>query len=227
MRVTAALILLTLTASVMAEQYWIEYDPSAGLFPEEVGWTRITHDGGALRYFEDGALVINDPPGTQVVDISEWYRPGALDPAQGERFIAQWQVRIDEVLGYSNPAVAVYSDDGWQVVLVFSEEAVMSLCEPGASAPVEPGIFHQFQLQSDDMRSYQLLMDGQQVLAGSFQPGVSVSLVGWGAGAQGGAGLSRWGWFCFGVVPEPSGLVLLASTGLLVFVVRARRRHAA
>jgi hypothetical protein len=224
MRVIAALILLTLTASVMAEQYWVEYDPSAGLFPEEVGWTRIVFGGGAERYFEDGALVLDGMASTQIADVYQMCRPGMLDPGAGELFMARWTLRVDELVGYGDAVVVINADDARGVCMMFHEGLVRSLLEPGLHAFFEPHQYHDFELRSSDMETYQLLIDGVAALAGSFKPGVSSSLVGWGDGVIGAASLAHWRGFGFGVVPEPGSLASLVCAALMISARRRARR---
>jgi len=175
MRVIAALILLTLTASVMAEQYWVEYDPSAGLFPEEVGWTRIVYGGGAERYFEDGALVLDGMASTQIADVYQMCRPGMLDPGAGELFMARWTLRVDELVGYGDAVVVINADDARGGCMMFHEGLVRSLLEPGLHAFFEPHQYHDFELRSSDMETYQLLIDGVAALAGSFKGSSRIS----------------------------------------------------
>jgi hypothetical protein len=209
MRIFAALISLALVGSAAAEQYWVEYDPSAGLYPEEVGWTRHTEYGGAERSFADGALVLDGLASAQITDTYWMYRQGELDPGAGELFVAQWRLRVDEVVGFADPGVSVFTDEGRMVLFDFDEGNIFSVCEPGLSAGFTAGEFHDFEVRSTDTISYELLIDGQLAFTGSFHGAVSSSLVTWGDGVQGVASLSAWESFEFGVIPEPSTLLML------------------
>jgi len=43
----------------LGDQFWVEYEPPNGYFPEDVGWTRYTSYGGDQRALEDGWLVMD------------------------------------------------------------------------------------------------------------------------------------------------------------------------
>ncbi len=203
------LVLLAAATAARASPYWIEYEPTGGLFPEEEGWTRFTRYGGAERSLEDGWLVLD---GTASVGIQDYYvmpMDGALAPEPGELFILQWRLSVEQLTGYNDPSVAVNSDEGWAVGLKMSETEVVSSFEPEVSATFEPGIPHTFELRSYDMRSYTLSIDGVVAISGSFWLSLYQSDVRWGDGVFGGASLSRWDYVRFGVVPECSSLTLV------------------
>jgi len=202
-------------ATAAGAAYWVEYEPASGLFPEQAGWTRVIHAGGAQRYFDEGALVLDGRASIQIVDYYRMDRPGALDPGVGEVFVAQWRLLVDEVNELEDPAVTVFSDDRWSVLFDFGEDHVRSFEEPGLVAWFEPYVYHDFELRSIDMRAYELFIDGHLSLAGSFHRLVSSSLIAWGDGVQGSASLSRWDYFRFGALPEPGALGLFVVPGTL------------
>jgi hypothetical protein len=222
MRLVAALTVLTLIAGARAEQYWIEYDPTSGLYPEETGWVRYTQGGGDERSFEDGALVLDGSASLAIVDWYSMSRPDSLDPGPGELFVARWRLRVDELLGLSDPGVGVCSDDSWFLGLSFATDQVMSLSEPGVGCTFTPGVYHDFELRSSDMRSYEFYVDQEIGFGGNFHHLITSSQVAWGDGARGDASLSHWQSFGFGVVPEPSTVALAAFPGGVL--IRIRRR---
>lgn len=223
MRATAVLVLMALVNPALAEQYWIEYDPSAGLYPEQVGWTRYTHAGGDQRSFDDGALVLDGLASRQIADYYGMCRPGGLDPGPGELFVARWVLRVTAVDGYGDPFVSVNADDGAGVAFLFDEGSIMNVLEPGVQALFAPGEYHQFELRSSDMASYELLIDGVPALDGMFHQEISTSRIIWGDGAIGSASLTYWRAFGFGVVPEPTALALLVCISILALRARTAR----
>lgn len=106
------------------------------------------------------------------------------------------------------PGVYVLSDDSHAVGFVFDEDTLWSLYERNVSASFEPGIFHQFELRSGNMRSYELYIDDDLVIEGAFGASFSETSVGWGDIVRGSSSLAEWDYFRFGVVPEPSGFML-------------------
>jgi hypothetical protein len=134
---------------------------------------------------------------------------GALDPEPGETFVMQWRLQIDEAHG-PDVTVGVFSDDEWAVGFQLNDESIVSVFESDTSASFLPGVFHDYELRSCDMREYELYIDGTWAITGSFWLSVTESEVGWGDGVQGASSLSRWDYFRFGVVPEPTaGLSML------------------
>ena len=97
----------------------------------------------------------------------------------------------------------------------FDETTIYSGFESGVNATFEPGVFHEFELRSEDMRSYDLLIDGELAMSGSFWESLSGTWVGWGDCVEGYASLSRWDYVRFGVVPEPQSLLLLIAIVLV------------
>lgn len=210
MRLLCFLSFLTLAASgLRADQYWIAYEGND--FPENQGWTRMTGPlGGAQRWIENGSLVIDSRASVQIIDANRMELNGNLDPDPGELFVAQWGLRIDEVIGRVDPAVGIFSDDKWAAAFQFDETTIFSTFETGVSAPFARSVFHEFELRSWDMRSYELYIDGNLAISGFFWLSLIPSRVFWGDSIQGGASLARWDYFRFGVVPEPATFLTVA-----------------
>ncbi len=211
MRRVLSLMLVALAAATAARAspYWIEYEPAGGNFPEKEGWTRFTRYGGAERSLEDGWLVLDGTASVGIVDYYTMPMAGALDPEPGELFIVQWRLSVQQLTGYHDPTLGIFSDDGWAVGWHLSESAIESAFEPDVSATFTPGVAHSFEFRSYDMRSYTLSIDGAIAISGSFWLSLDTSDVRWGDGIFGGASLSRWDYFRFGVVPESGSSILL------------------
>lgn len=197
-----------IVASVSAEPYWISYEADDGLFPEQVGWDRLIYGPPAERWFDDGALVIDGTTGDEGADFYRMQLNGNLDPEPGEVFVAEWRIRIDEVSAQHpdprDPYVEVISDEGWTVTLLFGEDSVVNFFDFTEGASFVPYVWHEFQLRSPDMRSYTVLMDGHVAFVGDFTQSVTPSRMYWGDGGHGATSISRWDYFRFGTVPEPS-----------------------
>lgn len=208
-------LLLAVTAPLRAEQYWVAYEGND--FPENEGWTRIVANGGAVRTVVDGVLTLDGRASALIADACQMSRP--VDPSNGEMFVMQWRLRVDSVSAREDPTIAVFSDDGMSVAFEFAESYLISVFEPVRQVEFEPFVWHEFELNSTDMRRYTLSMDGVPILEGECVQVITTSEVGWGDSVVGTASLSRWDYVRFGVVPEPAtaiacagGLVLLGGT---------------
>jgi hypothetical protein len=218
MRVIVALLCLALVGSAAAEPFWIEYDASCGLFPEEVGWTRSTYAGGDQRWFEGGSLVLD---GRASIDFADDYYTGhALNLGAGEQFVAEWHMRVDEVEGFADPLVGIDCGAHGTLTLRYTTESVYSLLE-SVWIPFTPGQFHTYELRSEDLVNYQLYIDTTLAHVGRFVGAVPVSGLTWGDGTVGASSLSVWDYARFGIVPEPcSGLLLGLGCLFLISLVR-------
>lgn len=200
-----------------ADPYWITYEGND--FPENEGWTRTTYAGGAERWIEDGALVLDGREDTLIADSYSMVR--SVDPDPGELFLMRCRLRVDEIaMGHSDPGLGVFSDESWSVGFRFSETRVFNVDDLGMSAGFEPGEFHVFELRSWDMRAFELRIDGSVALTGDFLHVITSSKVGFGDNIVGAASLSHWDYFEFGVVPEPSSGVATVAVCLLSCIVR-------
>ena len=208
-------VLLLATSGVRADEYWIAYEGND--FPENQGGRRIwgNQQGlfqgpGATRTLNNGVLTIDSLFDTSVFDFYDRQMNGQLDPDPAELFVMQWRLKVDQVIGFTDPTVGMFSDERRVVAFDFDENTLFSGFESGVSIPIEPGVFHEYGLRSWDMLTYELFIDRQLVREGVFVDVVSESFVGWGDGVQGAASLSEWDYFRFGVVPEPGGALLFA-----------------
>lgn len=196
-----------LVSTAGAEPYWIAYEGND--FPENEGWTRSTSAGGAERWIENGALVLDGREDISIGDSYSMRRP--IDPDPGELFIMRMRLRVDELTsGPWDPAFAVSSDESWRIGFQLSETRIFNLDDPSMSATFEPGVFHRFEVRSSDMRNFELCIDDNVALTGPFTYIITASKVSWGDQTVGAASLSRWDYVEFGVVPEPRSVSLFA-----------------
>jgi hypothetical protein len=197
-----------LVAQAGADEYWIAYEGND--LPENEGWTRNTYAGGAERWLEDGALVIDsisvgDPQATDAyrqVDVRR--------PERGELFVAEWRMRLDQFEGFYDASVVISRPEprGWvqfghglDHLVVFDE---------WDEIPVAPHECHTYRFESHDMDAYTLFVDGAPAYEGYFQtPSLLDPLFAFGNMARGAASVSRWDYVRFGIVPEPGSLVLV------------------
>lgn len=183
---------LLLTSSARGTPYLVDYEPSSGLYPEQTGWSRYIDYGGAERSIEDGALLLDSRASLGIMDYYIKYMNGTLDPDPGETFFMQWRLKIDETVNGNDLDVWLFSDQSWSVAFHFDADTIQSAYELGVQAPFAPGIFHDYDLVSPDMRSYTLYIDGAPAIQGSFRHLLGgASEAGWGDDVQGSTSLSR------------------------------------
>jgi hypothetical protein len=217
MRVITTLILLTFAAGAAAEQFWIEYDASCGQFPEECGWTRTTHGGGAVRSLADGVLTLDSMASPLISDYYKIERP--ITPGPGEMFVATWRMCVAQESGFWEWLAAVKADDGYLVMLAYKTDQMWSLDEQWYY-PIAPGAFHTYRLESADLDTYSLWIDEccvhTGVFGGPFEPIPHVDFGDLGYGSNT-LSLTQWSYWGFGIVPEPGAMALLLACACLGF----------
>jgi hypothetical protein len=208
---------------VQAEPFLIEYSAASGLYPEESGWTRHTHGGGAARSLSDGVLTLDSTASSMICDYYRIDRPITPDP--GETFVAEWRVCVAHQSGYWKALAGAVADDGAAVLFDYKEDYVRSFYD-GWSVPIAPGVFHTYRLESTSMYDFSLYIDDSYARSGVFdRPGPPVPFAWFGDGSYGGdtLTLTEWDYFRFGVVPEPSGMALVL--GVCTYVACRRGRE--
>ncbi len=213
MFLVAALGVLAGTAG--ADEYWLTYEGDD--LPENEGWERHwgnddgSHEGeGAIRTLADGILTMDSMYDLRVYDYACHYLYGELDPDPGELFVAEWRVMVDETIGDGYDAkVGISSDDDWQLGIALFPDHIISKFEDDVEIPIEPDVFHEYRILSWNMLTYDLYIDGDLAHQGTFWHGSLASKFGWGDCVSGAANLSHWDYVRFGVVPEPSSLLML------------------
>lgn len=155
-----------LPSAALAEPYWVAWEGND--YPENEGWTRQFIAGGADRTLVDGVMRIDSTRDHAIYDQSELIRQVA--PSPGELFIAEWRVRVNVSIGRDwDQGIGIASDTGDLLVLGMTRDSLLSDRE-GWSVPIEPDEYHAFRIASNDMRSYSLMIDGQFVRDGVFDP---------------------------------------------------------
>jgi hypothetical protein len=209
-----------------ADPYWITYEGDA--FPENDGWRRSygdeqgPHHGGAVRTIEDGVFVLDSLRHDQIFDYYEIDR--LINPAPGELFVAEWRLRVDEPSDFGDVLVVIARDEPpGDVEIDFGTQSVELLDAGGITLGVAPGTFHTYRIESADMVAFDFLVDGQLAYQGVFDD-VSLleSFVGFGDSVQGRRSMSRWDYFRFGALPEPTALTGFALGAIVMYGRRAR-----
>lgn len=222
-----AVVLGVAAVAAWAEPYWIAYEGND--YPEREGWWRIWYDIPAERRLEEGCLVLDTLSDPHITEYYAWPPSGNLDPEPGELFLMQWRVRVDKVLGDFDPHVLIGADDGWAAAFRFAEDRLRVAWVFGVEVSYQPGVFHEFELRSRDMREYDLYLDGELALKYSFIELNEYSRMTWGAATGGDASCTHWDHVRFGVVPEPSaaaGFLAMAALGAMRRTLRKYWRSA-
>jgi hypothetical protein len=205
-----------------AEPYWVRYEPASGLFPDEDGWTREVSDPAPERWIADDLLFIDSRASYGMTDIYRMYSDGTQDPGAGETFVARWRLKVDEIGVWGDPGMIVVSDDQYCMWVECGYDELWTY--PFVDfVPFEPGLFHTYELQSTEMRQFQLYVDGALALQGPLVGSISAPKVSWGDMSTD-SSLAEWEYFEFGVVPEPSALLCTLAAATMACASRATRR---
>jgi hypothetical protein len=205
--------MLLMVGAARASPYWIAYEGND--YPENEGRTRYATDPPAQRWLQDGSLFVDSRGQPGVTDAYVMSPAGGVDPDPGETFVMTWRLNVHEATPAEDPGVTVTSDDRYAVVFLLAEDQLLSVYEPGVSVQLQPGVFHDFELCSPDMRSYALSIDGHLTIEGEFSESPFAAGVWWGDLMLQRSSLASWDYFRFGVIPEPSTLVLTLACALL------------
>ena len=216
---------LALAGSASAETYWLDYEGDA--LPESCGWTRIWNQPFAERSIQDGVFVLDASADRHTCDWYEhytdngcaWPMPDAEVPDPCSHFFMQWRLKIEDFIGSPSAAtVGVFTPDSWAVGFLITDQTIRSAFEQDVSASFEPNEFHEFELRSTNMRTYELYMDGSPALTGYFYDAVMTNKIVWGEDTTTGSSVSRWDYFRVGIAPEPCSslavIVLMAAASL-------------
>jgi hypothetical protein len=218
--VAMALSLFALATSAAANQWWVSYEGND--YPENEGWERYTHGGGAQRSLVDGSLVIDSLASPQIADDYTWYLPSL--PGPGETFRAEWRLRLDTVNGPGDNGVCAQFAGHGDVFLIYTADRIISSGEAMWIATFAPGVFHDYVLTSSDLERYNLYIDGTLVHTGVVNAPSPGSYFGWGDTGYGGGitSLSTWDYLRFGCVPEPFTGALLGPALVVLSTRKAR-----
>jgi len=161
------LTVLTISGNVARADWWYTYEASEGTFPEQQGWQRNTDGGGAQRWFEDGAFVLDasaDPAIIECYSRGMESLPDPNDPTHG--FVYEWRLKVESMTGWGDPTFIVTFQGYGDVLLGFKPDRIYSQYEYKYIAYFQPGMFHNYCLATTDMYSYTLSVDGVIVYAG-------------------------------------------------------------
>jgi len=216
----AALAVAAFSTPARASPYWVAWEGND--FPENEGWTREGSGSRASRSLLDGVMTLDSLANDNGQDFYGFY--GAPDPAPGEEFVVQWRLRVNEVIWDNpnfryDPGWSVNSADGWQAHLVLGVDELHNLLEQ-IDVSFEPGVFHEWEFRSTNMRTFTLALDGTLVSTGAFVGGLPEAQVAWGDFVWGPTSNVEWDYFRFGVVPEPASCVSVLT---LAFAYSSRR----
>jgi len=214
--------------SARAEPFYLRYD--ADVFPEEAGWERHSTDphGEVIRTIEDGVLTIDSSASLLTTD---WYlrEIPELELSAGEELRLEWRMRtlmtqtsgfksdvsMGLTNGYSRYAkfylapdfVSVHEDDADETILIHE------------LAPME---WNTYVLHTGDMQQYQLQVNGDLAICGTFchQTPAGPHLMAFGDTMYGRSSIAEWDYVKVEVVPEPQALALVLAVGMLTILWR-------
>lgn len=218
-RLGFVLIVATLGGPALAAPFTAAYEGND--FPENEGWRRRTTGGGAERSIEDGQLVLD---GRADVEIADYYTRGdySINLEQGESFFAEWRLTLQDQVGQAgDPTIVITTDaGGWLGINIAPGDILFTFTEEQISFDFNRTTT--FRVESSNLENYDLFADGVLIHSSVFRQLIlSGPRVLWGDGVVGASSLSRWDYFRFGVVPEPScGLCWFAA---LIGLWRKRR----
>jgi hypothetical protein len=209
---------ILLASPVLAIPYWFAWEGND--FPENQGWTRSYNNAGDVRTLNGGMMTLDGmsvPPG---YDSHRIDYPGSIDPDPNEMFVMQWRMRVQEVVPNRwDVSIGVFSDESWAAGFHYSETQTRSAFEP-AVLDISPNLFRDYEFRSDDMRTYELFVDGVLVHSGAFVHVVTASRMAWGDGFAFTQSTSVWDYVRVGVVPESAPLWILLVLAMIATSVR-------
>ena len=207
---------LALAASASAETYWLRYEGDD--YPENEGWTQVRHIPYAERDVQDGVFVLDSSADPHTCEWYERSTAAALWPVSevefpdpGSYFFLQWRMRVDDYSGSSwgGPNMGVASPDGWDAVFYVTDDTIRYAYDSGLIASFEPNEFHDFEMRSRDMRTFELYIDGVLAFEGAWYDSMWSNRIAWGDGTTGASSLSRWDYIRMGIAPEPNSLFMM------------------
>jgi len=186
--------------------WWYTYEASEGTFPEQQGWQRNTDGGGAQRWFEDGAFVLDASADPAIIESYSRGMESLPDPDDATHaFVCDWRMEVASTTGWWDPTFFVTFKGYGDVMLGFQTDRIYSLHEGKYIAYFEPAVFHRYRLVTKDLDTYTLAIDGAVSYTGQVSPWAPASVVQFGDSNTGSAGLSRWDYVRYGVVGALAG----------------------
>ena len=195
------LTVLTISGNVARADWWYTYEASEGTFPEQQGWQRNTDAGGAQRWFEDGAFVLDASADPGIIECYSRGMESLPDPNDPTHvFVCEWSLKVESMTGWWNPTFFVTFEGYGDVMLGFQTDRIYSLHEGKYIAYFEPAVFHRYRLVTKDLDTYTLAIDGAVSYTGQVSPWAPASVVQFGDAGPADAGVSRFDYVCYGVV---------------------------
>jgi hypothetical protein len=217
-----------LAAPAAAVPYWIAYEGND--YPENEGWERVYGDetgpeqGGSERSLDSGWLVLDSLRNHLIYDTYFFRR--SLNPGPGETFVAEWRVDVVQNIGaLPDTALAIARDGRGTLAFQFGTDYLRNRREDYV-LPLTPGVPHAFRVESPDMLSYSLFIDGVFARTGQWDlESLNESYVAFGDSGLGGGitSIARWDYVRFGVVPEPLSVIQFGCCLAALFT--RRRSH--
>lgn len=206
-------------AMARAAPYWVAWEGDD--FPENEGWRRVGTGSVPTRTLSNGVMTFDSLSMDQSDDI--YQMNGAPDPEPGEEFVVQWRLRVNQIdwdspLFPFDPGWSVKSAEGWKAVFVIGFDEFDSFLED-TNVAFAPGLFHDWEFRSADMRTFTINLDGTEVASGNFVSTLPGARIEWGDAVHGPTSSFDWDYFRFGVVPEPT-----TSLSMMTVVVMGRLR---
>ncbi len=198
------LVLLASTVAARASPFWVTWEEG---WPTEQGWLEGWTNPAPQRWLDDGLLFIDS---RSAGGAGGYYQfPQTLIPAGQEIFSLRWRTRVLESYPNVDPGVTVIADDYYTVGFSMDAQSIHSDFEPGNWASFAPNEFHEFRVESADVRAYRLYIDGALALEGTFCEGLFPGpYVGWGD-LWSGMSLTSWDSVQYGITPSPPASICL------------------
>ncbi len=211
---------LVATAPLAAAAPWsIAYEGND--YPENEGWVRLFESTPPTRQLDDSILTLDTRPTDFDLDYYIQEPSFKTSPDAGETLVIEARLRVTDIVGLSDTFFTFIDEQSYAVSIRFYGDGVDSLLEEWPAVPVDTSQWHTYRLESEDMRSYRLLIDGVLVQHGVFERIISSNRFGWGHDTDPSDARSEWDYVRFGVIPEPS--TVLGVVGLCFMLRRIAR----
>jgi hypothetical protein len=218
---------LALTPAGASNIYTVAYEGDT--MPEQGGtWARHYYVGATRTIETDGQgnnyLKLDSYNGWYIYDY--YVHTRQISPSNSEeRFYAEWRQLVTAAHQLPDHGITIASDDGRFIDYSVGVAAIRDGFD-GWTAPIEPGVFHTYRIESADLVSYQLFVDGTLARDTLSFDGLGGGYVTFGDKGSGGpsGSTTSWDYFRFGVyqVPEPVSALLLAVLAMCVCERRSR-----
>ncbi len=197
------MVLAALCGPMALADWWYTYEAD-GTFPEQEGFERNTMGGGAQRWFEDGALVLDSTADPGIADFYGKGMESLPDPNDTPHaFVCDWRLQVGSIAGWLDPTLFVTFEGYGDVMLGFQTDRIYSLHEGKYIAYFEPGVFHSYRLVTSDLETYTLAVDGDVSYTGQVSPWAPASVVQFGDNSTMAGSLSRLDYLRYGVLVAP------------------------